>query len=240
MPVLSRGRILGSSRHVGLLCFFCSVFCLLVWLCAQRVLCAEGRVRAVRPRGRLLHAFVCLFVCLFRRALHRPRALLGAVASRHLGIAACRCDRKRSSGLGQVLHRHICTVVDPARPRHGQYRPSLTEQSCSGRVILCAAVLRGGNPRGLPHRRRAARGRDDRHGLRRDAARGDPPRARKHATRGCGRGEPSPGADVGGASPVPVQMWAGEPSPGADVGGRAQTAADAGGAGPVLVQMWAG
>ena len=25
----------------------------------------------------------------------------------------------------------------------------------------------------------------------------------------CGRGEPSPGADVGGVSPVPVQMWAG-------------------------------
>ena len=25
----------------------------------------------------------------------------------------------------------------------------------------------------------------------------------------CGGGEPSPGADVGGVSPVPVQMWAG-------------------------------
>jgi hypothetical protein len=25
----------------------------------------------------------------------------------------------------------------------------------------------------------------------------------------CGRGEPSPGADVGGVSPVPVQMWQG-------------------------------
>jgi hypothetical protein len=27
--------------------------------------------------------------------------------------------------------------------------------------------------------------------------------------RRCGRGEPSPGADVGGGSPVPAQMWAG-------------------------------
>jgi hypothetical protein len=32
----------------------------------------------------------------------------------------------------------------------------------------------------------------------------------------CGRGD-SPGADVAGVSPVPVQMWEGEPSPGADV-----------------------
>ena len=32
-------------------------------------------------------------------------------------------------------------------------------------------------------------------------------------------GEPSPGADVGAVSPVPVQISAGEPSPGADVGG---------------------
>jgi hypothetical protein len=27
--------------------------------------------------------------------------------------------------------------------------------------------------------------------------------------RGCGWGEPGPGADVGGVSPVPVPMWAG-------------------------------
>ncbi len=30
---------------------------------------------------------------------------------------------------------------------------------------------------------------------------------------GCGRGEPSPGADVGLVRPVPVQLWEGEPSP---------------------------
>ncbi len=35
----------------------------------------------------------------------------------------------------------------------------------------------------------------------------------------CGRSEPSPGADVEGVSPVPVQIWAGEPCPGADVAG---------------------
>jgi hypothetical protein len=46
----------------------------------------------------------------------------------------------------------------------------------------------------------------------------------------CGKGEPSPGADVARASPVPAQMWQGraqsrctcgkgEPSPGADVEG---------------------
>ena len=36
----------------------------------------------------------------------------------------------------------------------------------------------------------------------------------------CGRGEPSPGADVAGVSPVPVQTWTwGEPSPGAHVAG---------------------
>jgi hypothetical protein len=56
-----------------------------------------------------------------------------------------------------------------------------------------------------------------------------------------GRGEPSPGADVAGAIPVPVQMWqglsqswcrcgSGEPSPGADVAGAI----------PVPVQMWLG
>jgi hypothetical protein len=55
----------------------------------------------------------------------------------------------------------------------------------------------------------------------------------------CGRGEPSPGADVAAASPVAVQMWqrraqlrcrcgSGEPSCGADVAG----------ASPVAVQMW--
>ncbi len=43
-------------------------------------------------------------------------------------------------------------------------------------------------------------------------------RAHAHARHAdVGRGEPSPGADVGGVSPVPVQMWAGEPSPGVDV-----------------------
>jgi hypothetical protein len=35
-------------------------------------------------------------------------------------------------------------------------------------------------------------------------------RAPCRARRRCGRGEPSPGADVGGVSPVPAQMWAGE------------------------------
>ena len=49
----------------------------------------------------------------------------------------------------------------------------------------------------------------------------------------CGRGEPSPGADVARASPVPVQMWQGrarsrcrcgrgEPGPGADVAGASR------------------
>ena len=56
-----------------------------------------------------------------------------------------------------------------------------------------------------------------------------------------GRGSPSPGADVAGASAVSVQMWQGlarsrcrcgrgEPSPGADVAGVS----------PVPVQMWQG
>ena len=36
------------------------------------------------------------------------------------------------------------------------------------------------------------------------------------------RDMPSPGADVAGASPVPVQMWPDEPSPGADVGSGAR------------------
>ena len=54
-------------------------------------------------------------------------------------------------------------------------------------------------------------------------------------------GEPSSGADVAGASPVPVQMWQGfarsrcrcgrgEPGPDADVAGVS----------PVPVQMWQG
>jgi hypothetical protein len=39
----------------------------------------------------------------------------------------------------------------------------------------------------------------------------------------CAAGVPSPGADVGGASPVPVQMWAGGDSTteNAEAGGRA-------------------
>jgi hypothetical protein len=64
---------------------------------------------------------------------------------------------------------------------------------------------------------------------------------RAHSQRRCGRGEPSPSADVAGASPLPVQMWhgraqshcrcgMGEPSPSADVAG----------ASPVPVQMWQG
>ncbi len=48
--------------------------------------------------------------------------------------------------------------------------------------------------------------------------------------RRCGTGEPSPGADVAGGSPVPVQMCTGEPSPGADVAGVS----------PVPAQMWHG
>jgi hypothetical protein len=46
------------------------------------------------------------------------------------------------------------------------------------------------------------------------------PKSRSRCGRGerC-RGEHSPGADVVGVSPVPVQMWLGEPSPGADVAG---------------------
>jgi hypothetical protein len=39
----------------------------------------------------------------------------------------------------------------------------------------------------------------------------DPPRC------SCCSSEPSPGVDVAGVSPVPVQMWPGEPGPGADV-----------------------
>jgi hypothetical protein len=35
----------------------------------------------------------------------------------------------------------------------------------------------------------------------------------------CGGGEPSPGADVAGVSPVPAQMWRGLTFPGADVAG---------------------
>ncbi len=86
--------------------------------------------------------------------------------------------------------------------------------------------------------------------------------AQQHVVRSPGadgaRGEPSPGADVAGASPVPVQMWqgqaqswcrcgCGEPSPGADVAGvsrvpvqmcqgRAQSYVA--GASPVPVRMW--
>ena len=41
-----------------------------------------------------------------------------------------------------------------------------------------------------------------------------------HVRHDCdGSGEPSPGADVGGASPVLAQMWEVEPSPSADAGG---------------------
>ncbi len=51
--------------------------------------------------------------------------------------------------------------------------------------------------------------------------------------RRCGRGGPSPGADVGGVGPVPAEMWRrygrDGPSPGADVGG----------VGPVPAQTWA-
>jgi hypothetical protein len=57
----------------------------------------------------------------------------------------------------------------------------------------------------------------------------------------CGRGEPSPGADVAGVSPVPVQMWQGrgqsrcrcgkvEASPGADVAGVSPVPVRGGGA----------
>jgi hypothetical protein len=49
--------------------------------------------------------------------------------------------------------------------------------------------------------------------------------------RRCGRGEPSPSADVGGVRLVPAQIVGrGEPSPGADVAGVS----------PVPVQMWPG
>ena len=44
----------------------------------------------------------------------------------------------------------------------------------------------------------------------------------------CGSGEPSPGADVEGVSPVPVQMWQ----------GRAQSRCRWRGVSAVPVQMW--
>ncbi len=75
---------------------------------------------------------------------------------------------------------------------------------------------------------------------------------RAQSRRRCGRGEPSPAADVAGVSPVPAQMLAGraqsrrkcergEPSPVADVGGgEPSPAADVAGVSPVPEQMWAG
>jgi hypothetical protein len=70
---------------------------------------------------------------------------------------------------------------------------------------------------------------------------------RAQSWRRCGRGEPSPGADVGGVSPVPAQMWAGraqcrrrcgrgEPSAGADVALCAGAGAAAGLAADQAVQ----
>jgi hypothetical protein len=68
----------------------------------------------------------------------------------------------------------------------------------------------------------------------------------------CGRGEPSFGADVAGASTVPVQMWQGraqsrrrcgrgEPSPGADVAGVSPVpSAGVAGVSPAPVQVWQG
>jgi hypothetical protein len=60
-------------------------------------------------------------------------------------------------------------------------------------------------------------------------------------TRSTCTGAVSPGADVAGVSPVPVQMW-----PGADVAGVSPVpvqmwpGADVGGVSPVPVWMWEG
>ena len=65
------------------------------------------------------------------------------------------------------------------------------------------------------------------------------------------RGEPSPGSDVAGVSPVPVQMWQGsaqsrcrcgrgEPSPGADVAGVSPVLAQMGRVSPVAMRMGQG
>jgi hypothetical protein len=91
-------------RHVGLLCFvfvcFAFLFVSLV-VCAVRPLCGRSSAGGSSSRSSPARVFVCLFVCLFRRALNRPTAPLGAVASRHLGLAACRCDRNDRRGWAQ-------------------------------------------------------------------------------------------------------------------------------------------
>ena len=58
----------------------------------------------------------------------------------------------------------------------------------------------------------------------------------------CGPGtQLSPGADVGRANPVPVQMLAGRTQSRCRCGqGKLSPVADVGGASPVPVQMWAG
>jgi hypothetical protein len=59
--------------------------------------------------------------------------------------------------------------------------------------------------------------------------------------RRCGRGEPSPGADVAGASPVPAQMWQGRAQSRRRCGrGERSPGADVAGASAVPAQVWQG
>ncbi len=57
--------------------------------------------------------------------------------------------------------------------------------------------------------------------------------------RRCGRGGPSPGADVAGVSPVPAQMWQGWAESRRRCGSRERgVGACVGGVGRVPAQMW--
>jgi hypothetical protein len=137
------------------------------------------------------------------------------------------CLPKQSTGGVQdiVCAPNLRIVVKPDRPvgppddRLPARRPERLFQHvvpCCDRLqrrrraLRCAATVRSGCPRADPSASKAA------HPGALLQARAHP----KTERRGWNGSEPSPGADVGRASPVPVQMWAGMS--------------------PVLVQMWAG
>jgi hypothetical protein len=151
------------------------------------------------------------------RAMHRR--CRRTPSSRRRSRTSSRSSSRKSTACGSALYRlsgHICAGSTDLRGRF-----------CRGSALRCGRYKAFMQASLVQH--------DLRTSSLEELVR--PTQSRRR----CGRGGPSPGADVGGVGPVPMQMWQGwaqswcrcgrgEPSPGADVGG----------VGPVLMQMWQG
>ena len=173
----------GSNRFKPRVCF-----CMSATVCVSVCVCVRACVRAC--------VCACVCVCVracVRAASHRRRTSLG---SGWAGILRTQQDRihvrsKWEHTLSRDFRPHRTAPHTPLRcAQHGWCRYVGARTDHRVHWVRTVETLRKLPETSAPCSGTAA--------------------ARLGATwRRCGRGKPSPGADVGGVSPVPAQMWAG-------------------------------